>query len=351
MIPFIIIVVVALIIFGAVQGARSSGSSKKHSSYRSDTMGRDQPVPSVKKAASAQNNYAFEKQQAQSLMKQLHESADLINTTTNPKTYFGRVGFAFDTLLELTKYEKYDIFTGSTPTDDLNKMKNNLEISVNAFIDRSYEAQLIKISTLKTQQGKKNSLNNYFDSMFSAFDCAKTFWTGDNHKPHYTGELYTKCNLNYLKSLHEDCVKLYALESVEISMPVKEKKVLVFDTDKENELLSEYRKYENDESSDKYYTALPLIDFYYKYRELDESYLDLCIEYCNICISLLSVPDMQSNVSEGMHIPAFKKLVIIYEKKKDYSKALAVIEEAIKYDREVEYYEKKKASILKKTGK
>lgn len=60
---------------------------------------------------------------------------------------------------------------------------------------------------------------------------------------------------------------------------------------------------------------------------------------------------MQSCLSEGIHIPAFKKLVIIYEKKKDYSKALAVIEEAVKYDRAVEYYEKKKASILKKTGK
>ena len=47
--------------------------------------------------------------QAQMLMNQLIESVELVNTTTSPSTFFGRLNFSLDLLLELKKYEKYSI--------------------------------------------------------------------------------------------------------------------------------------------------------------------------------------------------------------------------------------------------
>ena len=39
--------------------------------------------------------------QAKLLLKQSNESIKLVNTTTNPETYFGRLNFTFDVLLEM----------------------------------------------------------------------------------------------------------------------------------------------------------------------------------------------------------------------------------------------------------
>ena len=276
----------------------------------------------------------------------------LLTVLPTPK-HIGRVNFIYDTLMELTKYEKYGIYTGSTPTADIEKLNRDLESSVNAFVDRAYEAQLIKVCNLKTEKGKLNSLEKFFDSMYAAFDCANTFWSGNGVRAHYTGPLITAGNRAYLDALHEDCMKAYGIDQDMTPLINKvshkaSKSELVFDDTKEKELIAEYNKYKNTSSSGAYYAALPLIDFYYKYRSLDKKYLILCMEYCNICISLLNIPDMQQYVSEGIVIPAFKKLVIIYDKKKEYKKALEIIDKAIKYDRDTDYYEKKRAAILKK---
>ena len=308
----------------------------------------------------SQSDYSFECTQAQYLLEELNECENIINHTTNPKTFFGRLNFAFDILLELITYEKYGFFTDK-PSDDYNKLLNSLEKEVNDFIDRSYESQILKVCELKTHQGRVNNLKKYFDTMFTAFDCANTFWSGSDIEFHYTGNLFTDGNKAYLSSLYEECKRTYDLDNggnsnidnlYKESTPKEEKPQLVFDTDKEKELLAEYKKHKDDvDSSGAYYAAMPLIDFYYKYRSLDDKYLNLCIEYCNICISLLPSSGMQKYLSDGIFIPAFKKLVVIYDKKKEYQKALEIIDEAVKYDREVEYYEKKRASILKKMNK
>lgn len=345
---FVVIVVVLKKLFNSSGNTRSS-----YSHYTSSDSGRSNSLPSKNKSSSQQKISPSELQHAQYLAKQLSESTNIVNHTTNPKTYFGRLHFLFDTLMAMTEYEKYGIYTGGTPTEDLHKLNQSLESSVNDFINRSYEAQMIKVCSLKTQQGKMSSMKKYFDSRLAAFDHASSFWSGDNMKPHYTGKLFTDNNKAYLISLYEDCKQAYSLEGDGNAAIAPESKTpkLVFDLYREKELLKEYRKYAESNADDAYYAALPLIDFYYKYRSLDEKYLKLCMKYCNICISLLPSPEMQKYVSDGICIPAFKKLVIIYDKKKEYKKALAIIDEAVKFDREVEYYEKKKATILKKMNK
>ena len=90
-----------------------------------------------------------------------------------------------------------------------------------------------------------------------------------------------------------------------------------FDLKKERQLIKQYRPYIGKRNIHEYFTAMPFIDFYYKFRNLDEKYLNKCIDYCYICIECLNSPDTQKDIKDGIHIPAFKKLIIIYEKKNE----------------------------------
>ena len=132
----------------------------------------------------------------------------------------------------------------------------------------------------------------------------------------------------------------------------KGKNPQAFDYKKEKELLSEYKKYKGKQNSFEYFTALPMIDFYYKFRNLDNKYLDECIKYCYICISCLDSPDMKEDIKTGIHIPAFKKLVIIYENQKEYDKAAFYSEQALKYTKkdsdDAIYYSKKMKTLMNK---
>lgn len=140
------------------------------------------------------NDLLFKKQYVSDLLRQRDESANIVNNTKNPETFFGRLGFTFDVLLELITYEKYNFFTNSIPTKDYQKLLDTLENAVDAFIDRSYEAQLEKVSKLKTEKAKNNNMKKYFENLITAFECSNTFWTGNNRMPHYKGMLYTEKN-------------------------------------------------------------------------------------------------------------------------------------------------------------
>lgn len=142
-----------------------------------------------------------ELKQFKSLLKQLNESEKIINSTIKPEVFFGRIGFTLDTLLELGKYEKYKIFKDKTPKNDYNKLLYNLEDTVNSFIDRSYKAQLEKVSKLKTKKAKDNNMDKYFENMKSCFSKANTFWEGNGIKPHHEELLYTENNLKHLYDL------------------------------------------------------------------------------------------------------------------------------------------------------
>lgn len=144
-----------------------------------------------------------EQMQFNNLLKQAQESAKLVNTTVKPDIFFGRLNFLFDVLYNMTKFEKKMKFKkGHAPIDDFNRLATNLELTVNDFIDRSYEKALEKVNSLKTEKGKKNHLQKYFDSMFLAFENSHSFWQGNNMSSHYTGILFTENNMKHLNDLY-----------------------------------------------------------------------------------------------------------------------------------------------------
>ncbi len=53
----------------------------------------------------------------------------------------------------------------------------------------------------------------------------------------------------------------------------------VFNVEEEQDLLDALEKAKND-FVQRHFIYISLQDFYYKYRDLDEKYLALCIDYC-----------------------------------------------------------------------
>ena len=151
-----------------------------------------------------------EMERIQTRMNQLQDCVYLINTTTKPDVFFRRLHMALDVLLDLRSYESFNIFKGSRPSDDYNRILYNLDTTVNAFIDRALEANQQKINSLKTEKAKENNHNKFVTSLIAAFDCANTFWSGSFSQtrviPHYTGPLFTANNYQRVQALfYSDC--------------------------------------------------------------------------------------------------------------------------------------------------
>ena len=72
----------------------------------------------------------------------------------------------------------------------------------------------------------------------------------------------------------------------------------------------------------------------YKKRNENKEYIELCIKYCKKDIELYinklrhEYPFNEKNT----RVPAFQRLAIIYEKRKEYQKAIEVCKKAIKYN-------------------
>ena len=160
-------------------------------------------IPS-QKSVSEEHPTRFEIMQAENLMRQLQESVDFINSTTSPRTFWGRLNFALDILLELKKYEKYGLFKESTPTKDYNKILDNLESIVNAFIDRVIVAQSDKNELLNNQREKDKRMLKCVKNLWNSFYEANDYWQGNNTFPHYTGKLYSESNFKRIDDILND---------------------------------------------------------------------------------------------------------------------------------------------------
>lgn len=186
-------------------------------------------------------------------------------------------------------------------------------------------------------------------------------------------ELYT-----FLETAHENVkTKLAEMRKTGKTLPTKTKppesnKEIVFDEKQEKILLSELAR-RSKNLVDRHFVYLSLQYFYYKYRNLNKIYLDKCIEFCLLDIdslsemqkayvaeeiektkqlaSVYSSESLARNVSqikkEGFigSIPAFKRLVIIYEKLGEFDKAINICDRAIEYGESIQEFEERKVKI------
>lgn len=105
---------------------------------------------------------------APQLLKQVQESDKIIQTTTEPSTFFTRYDFCVGRLLELEECEKYGVAEGRA--SDLKKYRNLdfRDEAVKKLIHRAEEKYKTKIQSLKTQKARNNWATKFHDS-FSEF--------------------------------------------------------------------------------------------------------------------------------------------------------------------------------------
>ena len=154
--------------------------------------------------------------------------------------------------------------------------------------------------------------------------------------------------------------------------------VNTFDEVKEKDLLQNMKQYSN-KPVQRHFCYIELQDLYYKYRDLDKKYLDKCIEYCWVDIN--SLDELQQDyVSQEINrinqlsqfhqpnevsteidsikktgfvgsIPAFSRLAIIFEKQKEFEKAINVCNLAISYGYGHESMIERKEKLIEKATK
>ena len=110
-----------------------------------------------------------------------------------------------------------------------------------------------------------------------------------------------------------------------------------------------------------HFASIDLQQFYYKYRDLGQEYLDKCIFYCSDDINRL--PEIQAAYRNANgtafdgRIPAYERLAIIYEKQKDFINAIDICDKASQYYSVSgmielkEDFEARKAKLLSKQDK
>lgn len=99
---------------------------------------------------------------------QFNETLELLATTVKCDTFFSRLDFA------------YMIAKEQNSQNWIDHLDSNTENLVNRFIDRSYYNEVCKINELKTQSGKRNRINKYYDIMKSEFAANSKYCTDVN---------------------------------------------------------------------------------------------------------------------------------------------------------------------------
>lgn len=98
-------------------------------------------------------------------LKAIQECVKLVNETTNPEVFFTR----YDTMIEhmewMGKIEKYYAFKHPLPSENLERIKGKKAASINDFIDRSNQKLMLSIIKLKTEKGRMNKVNDWYNIM------------------------------------------------------------------------------------------------------------------------------------------------------------------------------------------
>lgn len=102
----------------------------------------------------------------------LNNCAELMQTTSNPETFFYRYDLYIQKLSLLSNAEHDGVhFEGDSPTKKLSEVTREHEKMelVNGMIDRCWNKTLAKINTLKTESAKENQVVKFKESL-SAFN-------------------------------------------------------------------------------------------------------------------------------------------------------------------------------------
>lgn len=97
------------------------------------------------------------------------DSASILQTTTNPEVFFDRLRLFETHGRTLVSLEKYVSFSGASPTEIYNTLIKEKQEIIKDFLVRYFSKVLDKADSLKTQKGKSNQYQKFYDSLTPYF--------------------------------------------------------------------------------------------------------------------------------------------------------------------------------------
>lgn len=227
-----------------------------------------------------------------------------IQTCTSPKIFYKNYDELLDFFRQLTEWESSYPFHDPLPHKELQYYKMSVSEFEQKFIYRSWESCLNRASTRKTTSARLKVIQQYFSEM-------------EQFRSRFTSEA-----ASVFDGLKTEPINLVTIKSREPPPPP-------FDFDRERFLKSSVEDCRT--AMELYYAFLQLLLFYYRYRNLDDQYIEFCIKLCRVDIALLPKVDLEFREGYGRpfiaNLPAFDKLYAIYYRKKDYLAALRISQE------------------------
>lgn len=261
-----------------------------------------------------------------------------IDNANDHKKWFDYYAELLQLLPQLSEFEPYFKFNSPLPHELYKKYMTERDKYTKEFIERWWQRVINQAASLKTIEGRKNKIDNFYKELMTY----KEFISDNNLQ--FVDKLKSETNLDTIKKI--------------------EKPLPEFDSQKEQELLN-MLKNSIGNSLNEHFAYIELQNFYYKYRKNDQTYLELCKQYCQKDIAILPQVDRDyitertqtlkkfisycgsdsketklqyENDLERVRkygflgrIPAFKRMSIICENEKDFDGAISYCDMEIEH--------------------
>ena len=102
---------------------------------------------------------------AENDLRIIHDCLKIISETVNPDTFFMRLDLLKQKAHDLVVLEPYIHTTGASPTVAFNEIIQNEQQCIYEFLCRYYNATFDKAQKTKTENGKKNQYQKFYDSL------------------------------------------------------------------------------------------------------------------------------------------------------------------------------------------
>lgn len=133
-------------------------AKKKQQAAAREQKGKQELANKIKEQA---------REQSKQWLKIVNDCADLVNTTKKPDVFFNRYNLMLEYLEKLAGLECTGIFENfkELPSATFLRIEAQFPAATNDFIDRSFSEAQEKAEALKTEKGKANAMQRYFDNM------------------------------------------------------------------------------------------------------------------------------------------------------------------------------------------
>lgn len=107
---------------------------------------------------------------AENDLRIINDCIKILEDTTNPDTYFSRLELMTSNINDLLMLEPYADFKGASPRAAMVEFVNQKQISINRFLVRYFSTIFDKAENLKTEKGKLNQYQKFYESLQPYYD-------------------------------------------------------------------------------------------------------------------------------------------------------------------------------------